>query len=57
MIGDWIDKVEYPQMPTMSGGELAAFLDKALFARLGTLNEEGSIHRLIRLLERLIPWT
>jgi hypothetical protein len=44
MIGDWIDKVEYPQLPAMSGEELEAFYEKALFARLGTINEDGSIH-------------
>jgi hypothetical protein len=44
MIGDWIDKVEYPQLPAMSGEELEAFFEKALFARLGTINEDGSIH-------------
>lgn len=44
MIGDWIDKVEYPQLPAMSDAELVAFFEKALFARLGTINEDGSIH-------------
>jgi general stress protein 26 len=44
MIGDWIDKVEYPQLPAMSGEELEAFFEKAQFARLGTINEDGSIH-------------
>lgn len=44
MIGDWIDKVEYPQLPAMSVAELNAFLDQAQFARLGTLNEDGTIH-------------
>ena len=44
MIGDWIDKVEYPQLPSMSKEELVSFFDKAQFARLGTLNEDGSIH-------------
>jgi general stress protein 26 len=44
MIGDWIDKVEYPQLPAMSDEELASFLKQAQFARLATLNEDGSIH-------------
>ena len=44
MIGDWIDKVEYPQLPAMTDAELTAFLDQAQFARLGTMNADGSIH-------------
>ena len=44
MIGDWIDKVEYPQLPSLTEKELAAFLEQAQFARLGTLNEDGTIH-------------
>jgi hypothetical protein len=44
MIGDWIDKVEYPQLPSLSAEELTAFFEKALFARLGTINEDGTIH-------------
>jgi Pyridoxamine 5'-phosphate oxidase len=44
MIGDWIDKVEYPQLPALNEDELAAFLEEALFARLGTINEDGTIH-------------
>jgi PPOX class probable F420-dependent enzyme len=44
MIGDWIDKVEYPQLPALNDEELVAFLEQAQFARLGTLNEDGTIH-------------
>lgn len=44
MIGDWIDKVEYPQLPALSQDELEAFLQEVLFARLGTINEDGTIH-------------
>lgn len=44
MIGDWIDKVEYPQLPSMSMEELVSFFEKAQFARLGTINEDGTIH-------------
>lgn len=44
MIGDWIDKVEYPQLPAMSDEELVAFFGQALVALLGTVNEDGTIH-------------
>ncbi|UCF60125.1 MAG: pyridoxamine 5'-phosphate oxidase family protein [Anaerolineaceae bacterium] len=44
MIGDWIDKVEYPQLPAMTDEELVSFFDQAQFARLGTFNEDGTIH-------------
>ena len=44
MIGDWIDKVEYPQLPSMTNEELASFFERAIFARLGTFNEDGTIH-------------
>jgi nitroimidazol reductase NimA-like FMN-containing flavoprotein (pyridoxamine 5'-phosphate oxidase superfamily) len=44
MIGDWIDKVEYPQLPSMSEDELISFFEEAQFARLGTINEDGTIH-------------
>jgi hypothetical protein len=44
MIGDWIEKVEYPQLPAMTDEELVSFFEEALFARLGTLNEDGTIH-------------
>ena len=44
MIGDWIDKVEYPQLPSMSDEELLSFFEEAQFARLGTINEDGTIH-------------
>jgi PPOX class probable F420-dependent enzyme len=44
MIGDWIDKVEYPQLPYMSEEELASFFEEAQFARLATINEDGTIH-------------
>ena len=44
MIGDWIDKVDYPQLPAMTDKELESFLEEAQFSRLGTLNEDGSIH-------------
>ena len=44
MIGDWIEKVDYPQLPAMTAEELVAFFENAQFARLGTLNEDGTIH-------------
>lgn len=44
MIGDWIDKVEYPQLPAMTEEELVAFFEKTQFARLATINEDGSVH-------------
>ncbi len=44
MIGDWIDKVEYPQLPAMTEEELISFLAQAQFARLGTFNKDGTIH-------------
>ena len=44
MIGDWIDKVECPQLPAMTDEELVTFFGQALFARLGTINEDGTIH-------------
>jgi PPOX class probable F420-dependent enzyme len=44
MIGDWIDKVDYPQLPAMNEEELVSFFDQAQFARLGTVNEDGTIH-------------
>jgi hypothetical protein len=44
MIGDWIDKVEYPQLPSMTEDELISFFEQAQFARLGTINKDGTIH-------------
>jgi PPOX class probable F420-dependent enzyme len=44
MIGDWIEKVEYPQLPSMTDEELVSFFEQAHFARLGTINEDGTIH-------------
>jgi hypothetical protein len=44
MIGDWIEKVEYPQLPAMTDEELVSFFEEAQFARLATLNEDGTIH-------------
>jgi len=44
MIGDWIEKVEYPQAPCMTENELAEFFEQAQFARLGTINDDGTVH-------------
>jgi len=44
MIGDWIDTVEYPQMHAMTDEELVSFFEEAQFARLGTINEDGTVH-------------
>jgi PPOX class probable F420-dependent enzyme len=34
----------YPQMPPLTAEELEAFLKQPLVARLGTMNEDGTIH-------------
>lgn len=44
MIGDWVKKVDYPQLPAMTEEELDSFFDQEQFARLGTINEDGTIH-------------
>ncbi len=44
MIGDWIDTVEYPQLPAMTDEELVSFFEEAQFSRLATINEDGTIH-------------
>ncbi len=44
MIGDWIDKVDYPQLPAMTVEELESFFESTTFARLATLNQDGTIH-------------
>jgi PPOX class probable F420-dependent enzyme len=44
MVGEWIEKTPYPQAPSMDMKEIESLLDTAIFARLGTLNEDGTIH-------------
>jgi hypothetical protein len=44
MIGDWIEKVEYPQLPAMTDEELVSFFEEAHFSRLATINEDGTVH-------------
>ena len=44
MAGEWIKNVEYPQAPSMTGEEVVSFFEQALFARLGTINEDGTVH-------------
>jgi nitroimidazol reductase NimA-like FMN-containing flavoprotein (pyridoxamine 5'-phosphate oxidase superfamily) len=34
----------YPQMPSLTQDEIEIFLSRPLIARLGTLNEDGTIH-------------
>ncbi|UCF27111.1 MAG: pyridoxamine 5'-phosphate oxidase family protein, partial [Chloroflexota bacterium] len=34
----------YPQLPAISDEKLVSFLETAQFARLGTFNEDGTIH-------------
>ena len=34
----------YPQMPSLSQDEIELFLSQHRFARLGTINEDGTIH-------------
>ena len=44
MVADWMDQIDYPQAPAMDEATLDAFLKEAVFARLGTMNEDGTIH-------------
>lgn len=44
MVGEWIETVEYPQAPTMTDNEVLSLFEEALFARLGTINEDGTVH-------------
>lgn len=44
MVGEWIEHVEYPQAPTMTNDEVLSLFEEALFARLGTINEDGTVH-------------
>ena len=36
--------MEYPQLPAMTEEELVSFFSQEQFARLGTFNEDGTIH-------------
>jgi nitroimidazol reductase NimA-like FMN-containing flavoprotein (pyridoxamine 5'-phosphate oxidase superfamily) len=40
----WPETYKYPQKPPLTEEEMASFLEETLFARLGTLNEDGTIH-------------
>ncbi|MBN8637706.1 MAG: pyridoxamine 5'-phosphate oxidase family protein [Anaerolineae bacterium] len=40
----WPEDFKYPQLPPLTDEEIAAFLNQAVFARIGTLNEDGTIH-------------
>lgn len=44
MAGEWIETTAYPQAPHMNEEELISFFEEALFARLATTNEDGTIH-------------
>lgn len=44
MIGDWIDKVKYPQLPALNEEEMISFFDQVTISRLATHNEDGTIH-------------
>jgi nitroimidazol reductase NimA-like FMN-containing flavoprotein (pyridoxamine 5'-phosphate oxidase superfamily) len=40
----WPEDFKYPQLPPLTDEEVVSFLDQVFFARLGTLNEDGTIH-------------
>lgn len=44
MVGEWVETVEYPQAPSMTEEEVKSLFDEALFARLATLNLDGTVH-------------
>ena len=44
MVGEWIDKTDYPQAPSMSEEEMVSLFEELIYARLGTINEDGSVH-------------
>ena len=44
MAGEWVQQVDYPQAPAMTDAETVALFEQALFARLGTFNEDSTIH-------------
>lgn len=43
MVGEWVETVDYPQAPTMTDEEIRSLFDEALFARLATLNRDGTV--------------
>jgi len=40
----WPEDFQYPQLPPLTDEEIITFLNEVFFARLGTLNEDGTIH-------------
>lgn len=44
MVGEWIETVDYPQAPSMDEEDFISLFEEALYARLGTINEDGTIH-------------
>ena len=43
MVGEWVETVNYPQAPTMTDEEIRSLFDQALFARLATINRDGTV--------------
>jgi nitroimidazol reductase NimA-like FMN-containing flavoprotein (pyridoxamine 5'-phosphate oxidase superfamily) len=44
MVGEWTEKVEYPQAPSMNQEDYISLFEDAIYARLGTVNEDGTVH-------------
>jgi PPOX class probable F420-dependent enzyme len=44
MVGEWVETVDYPQAPEMKEDEIVALFEEALFARLATINNDGTVH-------------
>ena len=44
MVAEWIDHTNYPQAPAMDETRLMGLFEETEFARLGTINEDGTVH-------------
>jgi hypothetical protein len=44
MVGEWIEKTDYPQAPSMNEEDYISLFEDAIYARLGTVNEDGTVH-------------
>jgi len=44
MVAEWIDQTDYPQAPAMDEAGLMALFEATEFARLGTINADGTVH-------------
>jgi len=44
MVGEWVETVNYPQAPGMNKDEIVSLFEEALFARLATINNDGTVH-------------